>query len=328
MSNSEDVPRSQRERAIAFLLDLRDDKRLATAALNLPKRMTAGQAQLYERARQLAATLTQYAAELNGLSDENLFAREQVERQALETKRLAAEAKFSFNQPQSLADVSYWCVWPDWSIEEGIALVLDRDPRVVMWEDVKSCVSVSALAKQFGDLLKLADRARIAGQLRARNHPGVFLRWVERTKQVNIPKRLRAAVETNGVVVADWQDVADKQAKELERCTSLIDRLTETLNTQRAQLKTLLAERDLLVEQVIDHDHGPWPWGEHETPLLVHLAAAAERFWKLYDANDPSTAPTNEQVTTWLVSRAVPQRVAQVFAQALRAPDIPPGPRK
>jgi hypothetical protein len=71
-----------------------------------------------------------------------------------------------------------------------------------------------------------------------------------------------------------------------------------------------------------------WPWGQHHTELLGHLAAAAERFWKLYDPTDPTTAPTNELVAGWLVERGVADRVAQVIAQILRAEGLPAGRRR
>lgn len=68
-----------------------------------------------------------------------------------------------------------------------------------------------------------------------------------------------------------------------------------------------------------------WPWGSHETELLRHLAAAADHFWKNYD---PSNAPTNEEVTGWLMERGVSERPAQVIAQILRADDQPTGRRR
>lgn len=71
-----------------------------------------------------------------------------------------------------------------------------------------------------------------------------------------------------------------------------------------------------------------WPWGEHSTSLLGLLAAAASRFWLRYDASDPSTAPTNQQVSDWLVERKVSRNVADVVATLLRADGLPTGPRK
>ncbi len=74
---------------------------------------------------------------------------------------------------------------------------------------------------------------------------------------------------------------------------------------------------------------GVWPWGNHETADLRALAAAAERFWTLYDPSDPATAPTNEQVIAWLMAeRELPERKAEIMASILRPRDLPSGPRK
>lgn len=72
-----------------------------------------------------------------------------------------------------------------------------------------------------------------------------------------------------------------------------------------------------------------WPWGNHSTVHLEHLRAAAEKFWVNYDPSDPSTAPTNEMVKTWLVDeRAVSRDKAAAIASILRADSLPPGPRR
>lgn len=71
-----------------------------------------------------------------------------------------------------------------------------------------------------------------------------------------------------------------------------------------------------------------WPWGNYDTKLLRDLAAAADKFWKNYDPADPSTAPTNEQVVSWLIGRGVAKRSAEIMATILRADDLPTGPRK
>jgi hypothetical protein len=76
-----------------------------------------------------------------------------------------------------------------------------------------------------------------------------------------------------------------------------------------------------------------WPWGRHETRLLKHLAAAADRFWKAvedggtYNPRDKSTAPRNEDVEAWLTERGVTPRTAQGIATILREDDLPRGRR-
>lgn len=71
-----------------------------------------------------------------------------------------------------------------------------------------------------------------------------------------------------------------------------------------------------------------WPWGRHETDLLRKLARAVDLFWKNYQPDQPSTAPTNEQVIAWLVDQKVARRTAEVMATILRADGLPTGPRK
>jgi hypothetical protein len=72
----------------------------------------------------------------------------------------------------------------------------------------------------------------------------------------------------------------------------------------------LLAIHDLAEERgqsvTVNAENGTknrWPWGEHTTDLLGHLAAAGERFWANYDPSDNGTAPTNDMVEKWLIDR-------------------------
>lgn len=71
-----------------------------------------------------------------------------------------------------------------------------------------------------------------------------------------------------------------------------------------------------------------WPWGTYETESLRKLAAAANRFWRNYDPRDPGTAPTNKDVSDWLVENGVANRTAEIMATILRADGLPTGPRK
>jgi hypothetical protein len=71
-----------------------------------------------------------------------------------------------------------------------------------------------------------------------------------------------------------------------------------------------------------------WPWGDYDTKLLRKLAEAAQRFWVIYDPTDPTRAPTNKQVSDWLESQSVSNRIAENMASILRADGLPTGPRK
>lgn len=74
---------------------------------------------------------------------------------------------------------------------------------------------------------------------------------------------------------------------------------------------------------------GRWPWGDYETEMLRHLDAAVRKWWVNYDPTDPTTAPTNEELTEWLKKEFdMSQNVAGAMATILRADNLPQGPRR
>lgn len=74
---------------------------------------------------------------------------------------------------------------------------------------------------------------------------------------------------------------------------------------------------------------GRWPWGDHHTEPLGHLDAAAKRYWVNYEPTDPTTAPTNKDVSEWLITeRKVSQKMAESIASMLRPDGLATGPRK
>jgi hypothetical protein len=77
-----------------------------------------------------------------------------------------------------------------------------------------------------------------------------------------------------------------------------------------------------------DESSQRWPWGSHHTENLAHLEAAANRYWKLYDEKDITTAPTNDMVAEWLHNeRGVSKDKAKAIASILRADGLPTGRR-
>lgn len=120
--------------------------------------------------------------------------------------------------------------------------------------------------------------------------------------------------------LAAWMAIQiskNKKNKQLiSRLNWTIERLAKLENTAK---KT---------EQSLHNSESHWPWGSHHTNALSDLEAAAQRFWTLYDPNDPSTAPTNEMVATWLRDeRGTSKDKATAIASILRADGLRPGPR-
>lgn len=71
-----------------------------------------------------------------------------------------------------------------------------------------------------------------------------------------------------------------------------------------------------------------WPWGDHTTQLLEALADAAKQLWSTYDPDDPCTAPTNDDVSSYLLARkGVSENIAKAMATILRPESISTGRR-
>jgi hypothetical protein len=121
-------------------------------------------------------------------------------------------------------------------------------------------------------------------------------------------------IPSGAVDCAGPDDLIGFDAEELRR---FLDGVRETSNL------TL----DTAEVQAAEIEARAWPWGTHETELLRHLAAAGGRFWVNFDPSDPTTAPTNEDVSTWLTARGVSKRMADAMASILRADGLATGPR-
>jgi hypothetical protein len=290
------------------------------APFGQPNRMTGEQARAYSAASAGNQEIAAYRSELSALSPDALQRRVVREVKILRAKAVAGEANRWFNKADAAADFTHWSACPYWTIEEGVALLLGKDPRKVSWEAVKSSINVSTVAKRFDEIRDLAMRAVIAKIIGTATAPGLFLRWAERTG-IDVPIQLREAVIARGILIADWQD-AYQGAK------ARADGTDAQLLVARADVIRLTAERDALLMKLDERPAGTWPWGDRQTELLVHLAAAADRFWERYDPSDQTTAPRSAEVTAWLMDRSVPKRVAQVMAQILREDGLPVGPRR
>jgi hypothetical protein len=102
----------------------------------------------------------------------------------------------------------------------------------------------------------------------------------------------------------------------------------------RSELHRWVTENNLSSEYQFAHRLTPignpekvHPWGSHSTILLEKLSKAAIKWWGNYDPSDITTAPTNEEVTAWLVKEGVTNRIAQAMSTILRADGLQTGRR-
>ena len=155
--------------------------------------------------------------------------KEAISRQIKQREK--EEKEHYFNQPYCDADFNHSGKKALWFIEEGITLILGKDPKKVKWEEIKRYNS--PFVKKFEEIKELAKSYQNAGQLSDPTTPGEFLAWAERMG-LDIPKELLEVINTLGIQIADWQTACKKVMEQRgER-----DKIIELLQNEINQLKT------------------------------------------------------------------------------------------
>jgi hypothetical protein len=266
-------------------------------------------------------------------------AARETERVRLEQRDALKEAARPFHSKGALADFPYWSRMAHWTLDEAVALSFGRDPSQVKLKLVQPYTVaqfaegfVSPFAVEYVRRHELARRAVQWKQLFDPVLPAIFLAWARRL-EISVPPELCTEVEARGIVIADWPDLHRKALDVAKGWQAQSEAASLEAKALKSELAAAVAECAELRARVEAEPRLPvsperWPWGSHETALLRHLAAAAEKLWGLYNPDDPSTAPTNQQVVEFLQGRDASQRTAEVMATLLRADSLPSGPRK
>lgn len=188
---------------------------------------------------------------LMSLTDDQLDA-EYVKAREEAVKELAAKAEREernrpFNRAAAAADFSYWAKNPYWTIWEGVALLMGKDPKVVNWESVRPHLQISPFAKEFERIADLAHRAAKWEQLTNPVAPGAFIAWAKRY-EFEVPPVLEEEVAKFGHYVGDWKTLYDGAVKQRDAALDREKALAKVLDaaTQEAakiepQMKQLLA---------------------------------------------------------------------------------------
>lgn len=116
----------------------------------------------------------------------------------LAIKGLEEDKAQFFSSPLNEASVVYWAKMSYWSIEEGVSLLLGKNPQKVSSEIMRErldqySVDNSPFVKLYLGILKLANQAVRSGVIGKSLHPSSFLVWANENN-LEIPENLRAAV--------------------------------------------------------------------------------------------------------------------------------------
>lgn len=142
-------------------------------------------------------------AELNALTIDQL--RERLTR-AKQAEARAEEARRFYNAPQAWADFNYWLRMDFWSLDEAVALLVKRDPRVVTKATIEKDLAPkkglfsglpnppTAFTKLFMQVQHLAERSN-AMTASLRLTPLEAIRWGHSVLGKHLPQELLAYLD-------------------------------------------------------------------------------------------------------------------------------------
>jgi hypothetical protein len=146
-----------------------------------------------------------------------LLSNQELEKE-IETLKLKksteSEAAHQFNQPNALANkeiFEYWSKAAYWTLDEFVALILGRNPKVVYAVAVANDKHHSQFGMKFKETMVLAERALAMGKIFQKTSPQVLCGWAKNLL-IEIPEELQSAVESRKTGLTDWKKAYDDLA--------------------------------------------------------------------------------------------------------------------
>lgn len=148
-----------------------------------------------------------------------------------------------------------------WTLDEGVALFLERDPKGLNAESVNKYRPPPAIGQRFLELRDLARRAAKMKQLAFENLPGFFLAWASRNR-LTIPEGLAQAINGHGVQVADWKSIADQRGERIAALETELESLRSPPVTRKRPKSAETIEKQTRLKLIIglviaSYNHDP-----------------------------------------------------------------------
>lgn len=141
-------------------------------------------------------------------------AKHAEEAKAFLKEEIAEKGRF-FSHAPAVADFDYWAKVEYWSLDESVALLLGKAPEVVNWKSIESYVNISAFAKQYERLRKLALRSQTMNRGQTAVYPSAVLAWAAEM-DIPVPQELREALvgrEARKLAAATSRAEAQRQSE-------------------------------------------------------------------------------------------------------------------
>lgn len=238
-----------------------------------------------------------------------------------------------------MTDVNHWDFAEVFTAVQAALLIEGKDPDVVGPDGhggrFDQCVSDVIFSRMRSDYTDTWHEYAFSDDI---DGPRELLPWENKlpSSVMNIMAKNCFKFDTKFGMKAEFEKwLADSEKSAFERQYFMRKDLQYWLDVNHLPSKYIFEKELVLAPGTLPlsakepSSPGRWPWGDHHTELLGHLEAAALRYWVNYEPTDATTAPTNKDVSEWLIAeRKVSQKMAESIASMLRPDGLATGPRK
>lgn len=207
----------------------------------------------------------------------------------------------------SKADFVYWSKMPFWTLEEGIVLLLGRDPELAKWKIVQHYVNYSYstdFCSAFYKLRNLSLRAVERSEIKEPCSPIDFLNWAK-GRDIYIPEELWRQVVNNPTVKGmDW-------AEKLSELNKLLEAKDEKISTLEEQV-IYLQEKINKLEPLV------WEGFDERSSTYAEELAIAIKAYQIISKQWKKGSSIKQQIFEWLqkeypkMSKEKKERIATV----------------
>lgn len=197
------------------------------------------------------------------------------------------------------ADFLHWSQRAYWTLDQGVALLLSKDPYEVYWERIRSYVNFpysTTVCQDYGKLRMIVVQARGIKEIPNKMSPTAFLEWAER-KCVAIPQRLKQQVEK---INANMKSrVAEFDKRDLD----LMKKLSEALDLLKAKdikICALQKECNALQKRNKELENLQWKGFNKEDPRYSRELDIAVTVYLYVSKNLQEGKGIKQQIFDWL----------------------------
>ncbi len=205
---------------------------------------------------------------------------------------------------QAEADFDYWSRLPLWSNEEGIALLLGKDPEVVNWDVIRGYVNdpcySSDLCSEYNQLRKVVVRALKFKEIEAWNTPDFFVAWAVRMC-LDIPEELQEAMAA--------------RPTHLEKTPSDSDNL---ISSQAQEIIALKEQVKTSQQRILALEASQWPGFDKNKETYAEELAIAFEVYSAVTQDWHKGRSVKQQLMAWLkqqypkLSKEATERISKI----------------